>query len=194
VVVVDHVPVVHDEPPGALDPDVDAARDEGLRGPGLEAGPVGAVGDAVVLPGEVVVPLAHEPAVDLEVVPGRRPPLPGLDGEHLLAARGEVDLEHELVGRLVPVDVDQLGEDGLAPIVGHHHLVRRESGRPAPQLREVEGDRLGRSPCGEWVRHLDPHAAVRGPCPRRAEQQTQTDDDRVPLHHHGASAVSAPRG
>ena len=108
VVVVGHVPLVDDEAVGALDPDVDAAGGEGLFLPDLQVGAVHAVGDAVVLPGEVVVALAHEAAVSLVGVARRRLPGAGLDAEALALLRGERGLEDQLVGRIVAVAVDQL--------------------------------------------------------------------------------------
>ena len=72
------------------------------------SGAVHAVRDAIVLPGEVVVPLAHEPAVDLEIGAREGTARPACTRERLRFLRAEVGLEDDFVGRLVAVHVDQL--------------------------------------------------------------------------------------
>ncbi len=71
VVVVDEVPVVQDEAPGALAPRVDRAARERLLRERLQGRAVDAEGDPVVLPREVVLALAHEAAVDAVVLAAR---------------------------------------------------------------------------------------------------------------------------
>src|SRR5207244_10817918 len=64
MVIVGHVPVVDDEAARALQPDVDRTRSERLFLPCLERGAVHAVRHAIVLPREVIEPLADETAVE----------------------------------------------------------------------------------------------------------------------------------
>src|SRR5205814_6596858 len=85
VVVVDNVPIVDDQAARPLEPDVDGARGQRLFLPRLERRAVHPVGDAVVLPGEVVEAFAHEAAVDAEVFLAVRA---GRAGPQLERARG----------------------------------------------------------------------------------------------------------
>src|SRR6185437_14387337 len=68
VVVVHHVPVIDDKTRGVFGPDIDGAAGERFAFPGDERGAVGAMGDTVVFPGEIVKALADEPAIGFEIL------------------------------------------------------------------------------------------------------------------------------
>ena len=155
-----------------LHPDVDAAGRERLLLPDLQIRSVHPVGDAVVLPDEVVVPLAHEAAVDLEVVGLERGARARLDAEGLALLGAEIGLEHQLVGRVVAVGVDQLRQHRLALVVEHHRLAGVQPGRQLAQVREGDGDGLGRAGHRQRVLHLHGDAEWRrAPGPARAARR-----------------------
>ena len=137
-----------------LHPDVDAAGRERLLLPGLQVRSVHAVGDAVVLPDEVVVPLAHEAAVGRKSSLERRRACPPRRVKVLLSLGAEIGLEHQLVGRVVAVGVDQLRQHRLALVVEHHVLAASSAGRQLAQVREGDGDGLPSAGDRQRVLHL----------------------------------------
>ena len=75
VIVVHHVPVIDHQAAHAFCPHVHGTADQLLFGVGFQLLAVHAVRDAVVLPGEIVAPFAHESAVGLVVLGTRQLPL-----------------------------------------------------------------------------------------------------------------------
>ena len=142
VVVVGHVPVVDHQPARALEPDVDGAAGERLARPGLETLAVDAVGHPVVLPGEVVVALAHEAAVGPEVPGPARGRLAQRQREDALPARGQVGQEDQQVGELVAVVVQRLGGQLASLGVGHVDTAQLLPSRQGAQRRGRQLDRL----------------------------------------------------
>src|SRR6185369_3496440 len=162
------------------------AGGEGLLLPDLKVGTVHAVGDAVVLPGEVVVALAHEAAVRLVGVAWRRLPGAGLDAEGLALLRGERGLEDQLVGRVVTVAVDELRENGLPLVVHDDRLGGIQSGRVLAQLRERERDRLRTARRRERVLNLDGNGRNRGIGRQGGRRRGDEQGDNGQCLHAGA--------
>src|SRR5262249_44493143 len=111
VIVVDHVPVVDNQSVGALGPDVDRAAGEWLAFPRDQCLAVSAMRAPIVLPGEVVEPLAHETAVRAKVFLRVFALLSGSNREAFALIRREVGLKDQYI-RFVIIVV--IGIDGLA--------------------------------------------------------------------------------
>ena len=166
VVVVDEVPVVEDQPPRALAPGVDRAARERLLLERLEGLAVDPEGHPVVLPGEVVVALPHEAAVDAVVGEPRLAGLAEDQGELPRLARGEVRLEDETVEGAVPVLV---------------HGLREHLAAAAPLGDDEAGKVGGRDAGGEGGRgHLD-----RLHRPGRVERVRDPHEDEGPRGARG---------
>ena len=100
------------------------------------------------------MPLAHEAAVGLEVVGLVRRARARLDAEGLALLGAEIGLEHQLVGHVVAVGVDQLRQHRLAPVIEHHRLGGIQPGRQLAQVREGDGDGLPSAGDRQRVLHL----------------------------------------
>ena len=112
----------------ALHPDVEAAARQRLLLPGLERRAVHAVRDPIVFPGEVVTPLAIEPAVGAELLPSRMRRSPTLSVKRRVSRGGEVGLEDQFVERAVVVQCRSPGSARSAPVFSSRTwTVRRSS-------------------------------------------------------------------
>src|ERR1035441_1062135 len=118
VVIVHHVPVVDDEFGDALDPDIDRAGSERLLRPGFELLAIHAVGDAIVLPGEIVPALADEAPIGLIVFHAGDLAVAGGEQEDKRLARREIGLKEEFFIFTVIVGIDGLNEQILVGAFG----------------------------------------------------------------------------
>src|ERR1019366_8437739 len=118
VVIVHHVPVVDDEFGDALGPDIDGAGSKRLLRPGFELLAIHAVGDAVVLPGEIVAALADEAAVGLVVFDAGELAVAGGGQEDAGLARSEIGLKEEFFVLTVIVRIDGLNQQILVGTFG----------------------------------------------------------------------------
>src|ERR1039457_5116601 len=97
VVIVHHVPVVDDEFGDALDPVIDGAGSKRLLRPGFEFLAIHAVGDAVVLPGEIVAPFADEAAIGLVVFDTGELAIADSEQEDARLVRSEIGLKEKFI-------------------------------------------------------------------------------------------------
>jgi hypothetical protein len=111
------------------------------------------VGDAVVLPGEVVEAFAHEASVDPVLLSRWKTARLEAQGEATLATGREVGLEDQQVGRAVAVGVDGLGRLLAGP--GLDHLDAEVVAAPG---RRWLGHSSTVSPGQEAQVVADPHA------------------------------------
>src|ERR1039458_2062209 len=118
VIIVHHIPIIDDQLGGVFAPDVDGAGSKRLLRPGFKLLAIHAVGDAIVLPGEIVTALAYEAAVRLVVFDAGD--LAVADGEQEDAglARSEIGLKEEFFVFTIIVGVDGLNEQILVGTFG----------------------------------------------------------------------------
>ncbi len=130
VIIVHHVPLVDHQVAHALGPHVHGTADQLIPGERFEFLAVHTMGDAVVLPGEIVAPLAHKTAVRLVI--GRERQLPVAHGQQedaRLFGR-EIGLKQQLIEDTVVIDVHGLDQQILIGTFGAHvdlaHIVYRQ--------------------------------------------------------------------
>src|ERR1017187_3200392 len=118
VIIVHHVPIIDDQFGGVFAPDIHGAGSKRLLGPGFEFLAIHAVGDAVVLPGEIVAALADEAAVGLVVFDAGELAVAGGEQEDAGLARSEIRLKEEFFVLTVIVGIDGLNEQILVGTFG----------------------------------------------------------------------------
>jgi hypothetical protein len=103
------------------------------------------MGDPIVLPREIIVPLASEPTIDLEVLARDGKPSTWLDGEDARPACREIDLKKQLIGLFITIVVHQLRNDGCPCFVDDDRILPIDEGHELPYVAERYGDGFRRT-------------------------------------------------
>lgn len=143
MIIIHHVPIVDDQPPDALAPDVDGATGQRFLRPGFQSGAIHAVGNTIIFPGEIVTSFLDKPGIDLEIFPLRELALADSEMEFLGLERPDVGLVDQFFEFAVVIGIDRLHEEFLAvAFVTHMHTPKILHREQSPQIRSLKHDRF----------------------------------------------------